>query len=521
MQKMRDGINFRKDFYEIALVCIILSFLIYSSFGITNPWGNDHNGFLAKEKAHYAINYLKFGYIESGFGQKIFEGGSLDTYTKNYSYYLHHPMLLSLLVSFSFLIFGIAEWSLRIVPIIINIGIISFLYLFTKTYWNKRVAILTSFFAVFSPMFFFNRNLAAFELLALFFICMTLYFYIKWLTTNKRKYFYLIFLSSVIGSLSDWEFYLIIPIILIHYFVFTKKKNRNRKLLYLIPLSILIFCLYIAYVFLLTGSISGTGVGGQLWGNLLLRMNLNESAWIANITLPLLLQHIVNDMSTFFTPMFLFIPIIFFAILFYKIIKRRDIEKYSLPAILFVFYIAFLFIFSHMYISSGHLMLFLIPSMPLFAALLIQDVWIVVRDRKIKINIPKSLFCLFLAIFLGYYVYAAYPIYQNIYNTNNLYLPLNDFLSKNRDNIIVSFGEDSTFYQLRPYLDMRIVRDIRSKEDLTKLLNSSIKFGYFFTKEGASIDDQLSSYLMNSFAHKEMYDNAEERYLVFDLNNNT
>ncbi|MCX6818906.1 MAG: glycosyltransferase family 39 protein [Candidatus Aenigmarchaeota archaeon] len=515
---LKRSLNYR---YEIVLAIFVAVFIIYSSFGITNPWGNEDVGFSAKEKAHYAINYLKFGYIETGLGQKLFEGYSIDTYNQRYSYYVHHPMLISLMVSASFLVFGINEWALRLVPISINIGILIFLFLFVKTYWNKKIAVLASFFAVFFPTFFFNRHLPAFEVLSLFFICVILYIYAKWLKTNDKRYFYLIFISFAIGTLSDWQTYFVIPPILIHYFIFVNKRNKERKLLYLIPFAFLTFGLYILYVFLLSGDTGGTGMGGDLWGALLLRTNMNESAWICNITIPMIINRIIHDISIFYTPMFLFIPVIFVVILIYKIIKKANSEKYALPFLLFLFYMGYLFIFSHGYLASEFLILFLIPPMAIFTPIIIKDLWLW-SSRKLKrknINKLRIAFSIALAIFAGFYLSFAYPMYNDFYRLNNLYLPLNTFLSENRDNIIVSFIEDSTFYQLRAYLDMRIVREIATNEELIKLLEGDIEFGYFFVKKDQAIDDNLWSYLTDNFPNTEMYNIDAEHYIIFDMKN--
>ena len=67
---------------RLAFIPLILVYVIYSIPGITRPWGNDHNGFLAKEKSGFAINYLKFGLWNTKLGQKMDEGGTLDSSQK-------------------------------------------------------------------------------------------------------------------------------------------------------------------------------------------------------------------------------------------------------------------------------------------------------------------------------------------------------------------------------------------------------------------------------------------------------
>lgn len=50
------------------------------------------------------------------------------------------------LIAFSFLIFGVSIWSLKIVPVIIGILTVFGLYLLARELFNKNVALLSSFF---------------------------------------------------------------------------------------------------------------------------------------------------------------------------------------------------------------------------------------------------------------------------------------------------------------------------------------------------------------------------------------
>jgi 4-amino-4-deoxy-L-arabinose transferase-like glycosyltransferase len=248
---------------RLAFLPLILVYLIYSLPGISRPWGNDHNGFLAKEKSSFAINYLRFGFWDTKVGQKMDEGGTMDSSRKRYSYYIRHPIGISLLTSFSFMLFGVTENASRLVAVLLNVAILTLLYLFFESYFDQKTALLALFFVVFSPMFFYIRHLLAFELLALFFISSILYFYAKWQTTGRGIFASLLIASVLLGTLlSDWQTYFVIPGVVAHNLFFARVKAK--KILLLVPLACLMFMVYFAHVKWLTGSFQGEGAGGFL-----------------------------------------------------------------------------------------------------------------------------------------------------------------------------------------------------------------------------------------------------------------
>lgn len=502
---------------RLAFLPFVLVYVIYSLPGIARPWGNDHNGFLTKEKSGFAINYLRFGFWNTKFGQKMDEGGTLDSSHKRYSYYIRHPMGISLLTAFSFMLFGVTEWASRLVAILLNISILALLYRFFENYWDQKTALLALFFVVFSPMFLYIRHLLAFELLALVFISAMLYLYVKWQTTGRTRFLYLLFGAVSLGTfISDWQTYFLVPGIVAHNILFAKRKEK--KVLLLLPLACLIFLVYIAYVKWLTGSIHGEGAGGWLWGNMLLRMNLSESASSANITLAKWVAFFLTHYSSFYTPLLGVLTIMFFALCLFKLATRRRLtEQEGLIVCCFFPFVLYFAVFSHAYLCCEFMNLFFLPVSGLFGATVI--LWILrVCGVRVGSGVKGVAGWILVGGCAAVFLFLSYPRADTIYTIQNLDLPLNNFFSVHEDNVIVDFDEDGSFYQLRPYLQLRTVKRVWALDGLKAALHEAgNRYGFVVLKRGEPVDPELRSYLSANYPSQLIGNATLEEYDFFDL----
>jgi len=487
--------------YEILLTSIIIAYVILSTLDITAPWNSTHSGFIGAQYSNLAINYLKFGYFETKLGQLSNTASNLQTGNEKYEYYVNRPIGTAMLISFSFLVFGIHEWSARVVAVLFNILAIIFLFYFVKTYWDKEVAILSCFFTVFSPMFFYIRNFISPETITIFFTTFILYAYAKWLVTNKKRYFYLIFFAFITSTFFNWENYFLVPPILIHYFIFVKKREKDKKLFYLIPTAIFCFLFYLGHIWLLMGM---RGLE-NLFKVFIFRLNLDESWYISEITPLSLVKVLITNLQKFYTNLysyaFLLFPII-------TLVKLKSNEKNILPLLIFLSFSLYLFIFSNLFWIHDFLVLFFAPIFGIFIALILSEIkYITVRKNC---TISKINFYGFLFIISFLFIILSYPVYKSIYISNSEIWPIIKFLSKNDGNIIVSFDEHPQNFQLKFYLSKRVVLDIRDKDKLIKNLDKGFK--YFLVKDDNPIDEELKNYLENNFKSKKIHG-----YVIYEL----
>jgi hypothetical protein len=490
--------------HEVLITMILFLYIGYSLFGISLPWSWGHNGFVGAEKSTFAMNYLIIGFKDSKLGQ-ITNIGSVETGQEEYSYYIHHPIGMALLVSLSFLIFGINEWSARLIPIIINSGTIFFLYFFTKQYWTKNIGVFSIFFLVLNPMFFYTRNFVAMEVLVVFFTALMLCIYVRWLRDDRPRTLYLLFLIFVLGTLSDWQFYFVVPPLIVHYFGFVKKKKKDKRLLFLLPGSVLTFLMYLAHVRFLTGSITGSKTfTGNLFETLLFRLNLSETSKSYNITLMELVRKIFGNFSFYYTKILLLATIFFIILFLFNVLTKKNVEKEALPFLIFLSFLSSFFIFSNLTWIHDFLLLFLNPFVAVFGAIMIENSWKIAREKRSFKIISIILFIIILAIFINDF----YKTNEKIYHDNNRIEPIIDFLSNNNDDIIVSFDVHPQAYAFRFYLSKVKVSNIRSKKNLIELLNAEKKYRFVLVREKTILKNFLTP-----LYHKREIDG----YTIFDL----
>jgi len=473
--------------YNVIFLVFIIIFLTYSLFDINEPLSNAHPGFITGQYSEYAINYLKLGYLKTKLAQ-LWNTGSLETGKEKYEVYVHRPIGTSLLISFGFLIFGYHEWAARLVQVLFNLGTLIFIFLITKELWNKKTAVYALFFLVFSPMFFYMRNLISPDAIAIFFILSTIYFYVKWIKYKKKNFFYYLILIFIAGTIVDWSVNFVVPVIILHYFLFYRK-NNNRKILLLVPLAILMFSLNIFHIFL----VSGNWGLSDLYKIMLFRLNLSEESKGYGITLIGLMQHFYRDFNYFYTPV-LFFLFILFLLSFIKNIGKV-MWKESLIILTFLSMLGYLFIFSNIYWIHDFLILFVLPTIPISGAIMVEKL----ENIKLFKGSLKPISYILIVILLITFLIYSYNSIIKIYRGNSEVSDIVGFLSKNKKDLIISFWEHPQNFQLKFYLEGKKVYYARDIETFKEIINKNENVGLFIEKESDPLDQEFKNYLVNNF----------------------
>lgn len=100
-----------------------------------------------------------------------------------------HPPLFHLLTSWSIKIFGLQEWSMRLISALAGIGLIYFGYLLAKKFINQKIALIFSLLLVISPYFIYFSQEARMYSLFGFFSLASFYYFLSALKEPKAKYF--------------------------------------------------------------------------------------------------------------------------------------------------------------------------------------------------------------------------------------------------------------------------------------------------------------------------------------------
>jgi hypothetical protein len=485
--------------YNVIFLIFVIIFLTYSLFDINEPLSNAHPGFITGQYSEYAINYLKVGYLETKLAQ-LWNTGSLETGKEKYEVYVHRPIGTSFLISLGFLTFGYHEWAARLVQVFFNLGTIIFIFLITKELWDKKTAVYAVFFLVFSPMFFYMRNLISPDALAIFFILGTIYFYVKWIKSGKKNFFYHLILIFIAGTVVDWGVNFIVPVIILHYFLFHRK--NNRKILLLVPLAIFMFSLNIFHIFL----VSGKWGFSDLYRIMLFRLNLSEESKDYGITLVGLLQHFYRDFNYFYTPVLFFLFVLF---LLFFIKNLRKVEwKESLIILTFLSMLSYLFIFSNIYWIHDFLILFILPAIPILGAIMIEKF----ESIKMFKGSLKPISYILVGILLFSFLIYSYSAIIKIYIGNSKISDIVGFLSKNKKNVIISFWEHPQNFQLKFYLEGRKVYHAKDIGTFEEIINKYENVGLFIEKEEEPLDQKFKDYLVKNFPSIKF-----EKYTVFFL----
>jgi hypothetical protein len=301
-----------------------------------------------------ARNHLLYGFLNTHFVSvlNVFHGQNL--------YHLAHPPLFPILLAISFKIFGIHEWSARLVPILFSLGGIVLIYLTVQKVWDKKTALLSSIFVAFVPISAYFGRIVIVGAVALFFALLVLYAYVNWIENSNNRWFLVMVMGAIIGGLTDWPFYLILPCLL-GYSIITRKKVKSMFLL--LCIGALIAASYLSYSYILTDTIESFhhAVDRHEGSNFYL-----NSQFYTLLFDRIMFQHrgftfVVGFLSLFW---------IWDAIR--SGIKRENLYEYLLVLALFLFGTLYIFLFPQLAYIHDFTLYYLIPFFAVSAALALK-----------------------------------------------------------------------------------------------------------------------------------------------------
>ena len=252
--KQRVKYIWKKYKYEIMLALILFFAFFARIYQIAEPFVGHHD-FVNAQYAIYGQNYLRYGFETNLIPV---ENIAPVTTPKEFKYYPTHLIFTGIFTAISFLIFGVHEWSVRFVSVLFSLISIVIIYLLAKELWNKKIALLSGSVLAFMRICVFFGRITTSDIIVVTFTLMCYYFYILWQKYNNNKYFGAMILTFVIGGLTDWHIYFIIPVIALHCFFKSSKtsntQKRNKMILFLI-IVLLIPILFFALVYFTMGKI--------------------------------------------------------------------------------------------------------------------------------------------------------------------------------------------------------------------------------------------------------------------------
>lgn len=251
-----------RDRHEIIYIILLLFVaLIIRCYQITLPFIDD----LATDAAsmgHVARNLLRYGCLETNFGVVTNSGPVIDG---NYVYAIDHPhFLFTFILSIFYRVFGIHEWSARLVPILFSMANLVMIYVLANKLWDKRTALFSLFFMSLMPMtaFYVARDIWPY-CIGIFLSMLVICFYVSWIKEYQLKYYYGAVFSYTISLFFLWDIYFLGPVLIVYHIL---TKSRKVKLALLFPmLNFIVFALILVHIYFLQSGFD------QLWKLFLLR----------------------------------------------------------------------------------------------------------------------------------------------------------------------------------------------------------------------------------------------------------
>jgi 4-amino-4-deoxy-L-arabinose transferase-like glycosyltransferase len=242
----------------VFLLLVVIGALAFQLYEVDEPWVGlkDYNGVAYEIMSR---NYLKHGYLETRFGQAINTGPVPDG---EFRYYLHHPQIYYILVSFSYHLFGVHEWSARLVSILFSIISLFFFFRLVRKNWGVEEAYYSTFFLAFLPInLYFSRVFLQESAITLGTVLM-LWYYMRWREGRNATDYWKIVTLFIFFGMVDWPAYYLLPLMTLHTLIVDRRSELPGKVrMMLLPIfGILLFLAYLAYCNYLSQVQGGAGL---------------------------------------------------------------------------------------------------------------------------------------------------------------------------------------------------------------------------------------------------------------------
>lgn len=147
---------------------------------------------------------------------------------------LTKPPLFHWCIILCYKLFGVSEFSSRVISALSGVLVIVFLFLLGKRFWGEKTGFIAGLLLITSPLFFWSARCARIDSFLLFFI--TISMYCLWrgyemLPGGGRKWFLGMFLFMGLGAMAKGPIAVITPLgTAVLFLLFTKKSSYIKKL---------------------------------------------------------------------------------------------------------------------------------------------------------------------------------------------------------------------------------------------------------------------------------------------------
>ena len=317
------------------------------------------------------------------------------------------PFLFYWLIGLSFKIFGVNWWAARFPSVLLGAFAVLCTYLLGRELFGRPAGIFSSMVLATSLKFFKYTRAAVPDMALLFFITAAFYFFIKGRNNPEKKgiLFLLVFVASGLATLTKGPIGLLIPLLVIVFFIVaSKERNIFRELR--VGRGVFLYLLITAPWLLLVFKLHGSEYINHIWTREILQRVLYFSETKHGVGL--FLEYIgslffyVPIIIVRFLPWSLFLPVAL--INSFSLCKNKGLKKEPLFVLLW-FFVVFIF-FS--LLGEKHSQYILALSPPL-ALIIGAYFWQSAKAKKLNLAVPVSIFLVLVLVFISAF---SFPLFQ-------------------------------------------------------------------------------------------------------------
>ena len=183
----------------------------------TRPWTGVHNAWGGAFYGNVARNLVRYGFVATA-GGPVVNSGVVDP--SQFEIYYHHPVLSVWFTAASFQLFGIHEWSARLAPLVFSVLTMGLVLVFARSVFGDATALIATLFMAVLPVdAYYATHLDPYSSMAIFFTALAVDAYRRWLLSSRDRHFALCVTAIMLGCLTAWYTYLVIPPIFAHFWL--------------------------------------------------------------------------------------------------------------------------------------------------------------------------------------------------------------------------------------------------------------------------------------------------------------
>lgn len=211
-------------------------------------------GFGGALYSNIARNHVRYGY-ENTRGAMVTCGGQRHVEELVNHRYLNHPPLIGLLLSFSFHLFGVHEWSARLVPLVFSVLSLLMIFVVCRLVAGTGPALIACALMAAMPMAVYYGTFVEVQSFQVMFMSLVIFwFYWKWHLSRRGLLLWGFLAVFFLGAFMDWPVYLLACGLFLHHVLAPGARGRSRGIWLWLPVAVFIaFGLNVAFVYFLGG----------------------------------------------------------------------------------------------------------------------------------------------------------------------------------------------------------------------------------------------------------------------------